>query len=506
MAASIVITGLPANDPVPGAYIDIQFAQGQVAGSGSLHSVLLMGNRTTAGTATVDTTLYGPDTAVPCQSEEDVIGLFGAGSELHRMWRRFTAVNRDTTLYLLAVTESPGAAATGTITLAPTPTAGGMLRLWVVDEFVDVPIGTGDTPTAVATDAVTKINAMTHWPVTAANAAGVITLTAKQKGLRGNLVRYQAAVLGSGVAMTATTAAARLAGGTTADSNTVALGTIAPKRYYYIVSAAEDATQFGAVVAQVNSQAMPTTGIRQRAFAGSLDSVANAITVAVGRNAARGEIVWQLGSDWTPAELAANHGAVVALYEAGQMPRPRHNFTGFGNDAVTQASWRVPAPRSGVAPTRAEIKAALMNGVSPIASNANGTTYMVDRITTRSLSGATADYRIRDAHKVTVCDFFGDDVLAKTVLQCSGMDIADDAPEGAPIPGPNVLTPSRYKSLVFSVINYHAANDQLQNVDQIKADTVVQREVSPATRMTARVPLQPIDAAKQFGVVIPQVA
>jgi len=505
MTASIVLTGLSANDPVPGAYLEINFAQGEAAGASAARPILLMGNKTSAGSATADSVIYGPDTATPCQTEADVISLFGAGSELHRMFRRVVKVNRDTAIYFIAVTESAGTAASLTVTLANDATGNGNLRFWCGDEYVDTAITTGDTATVIGAALETNVNAMTHWPITASNSTGTVTMTAKLKGPRGNQIRIRTLIT-SGIATTATRGAgAVLASGATADSNTTALATILPRRFYYIVSAAGDATQFGALVTQVGTQAAPTTGIRQRAFAGSQDSLSNTNTIATGINSARAEIAWQLNSDLTGAELAANHAAVVALFEAERVPRPLHNFSGFGNDAATQPYWVIPAPLSGSAPTRANIKSALQNGVTPIASNANGTTYMVKRITTRSLSGSTADYRIRDAHKVTVCDFFGDDLIAKTVLNFAGKDLADDPPQGARQPGPQVVTPSRYQAAVFRLINDYDENDQLKNVAAIKAGTIVQRETSPSTRISALIPLQPIDIADTFALMVNQV-
>jgi hypothetical protein len=94
MPGAIVLTGFSSDDPVPGAYLEINFAQGEAAGSGSPIEVLLMGNKLPGGAATVDTVVYGPDTPAPLQTESDAIALFGAGSELHRMFRAFTKVNQ----------------------------------------------------------------------------------------------------------------------------------------------------------------------------------------------------------------------------------------------------------------------------------------------------------------------------------------------------------------------------------------------------------------------------
>lgn len=511
MPGAISLTGLTADDPTPGSYLQIDFAQGEAAGSGSPIEVLLMGNKLSTGTATVDTIVYGPDTIVQLQTEQDAIDLFGTGSELHRMFRRFVAVNKDITVRAIAVTESAGNQATGTIRYVGTATAAGTAKLYVHDEFVEVPIDNLDTAEDVATAMATAVNQQTHWGVTAAATAtgtwGFLTLTARQRGTRGNEIRYMPAITPN-IGMTVPTAVdLPMSGGSTADSNTTALSTINTSKYYYIVSAAGDAAQFDALSDQVTNNAAPTTGIRQRCITGSVDTLSNTNTIATGRNAARAEIVWSEKSPWTGAELAANHAAIVTLFET--KPNPRTNFSSFGNDAVTSQYWFVPRPRLDSAiPSRSNIKSALNNGVSPIGVNPNGTTYLVNRVTTRSLNGSTNDYRIRDPHKVTICDFFGEDLLAKINLQFggAGMRISDDVPDGAPQPGPLVLTPRRLRNCVFGLLDVYAGNDLLQQLDLIKAGTIIQREDSPRTRMGVRIPLRPIDNFLQAAVNIQQVA
>jgi len=507
MPASIVLTGLSANDPVPGTYLQVDFAQGEATGSSAERAILVLANKSSSGSATTNTVIYGPDTTVPLQTEADMIALGGPGSEAHRMFRRIAAVNKDTAVYWLFVTASGGTAASGTFVLATAATGNGNHRVWVGDEFVDTAIASGDAVDTIGAAIVTSVNAKTHWPVTASYDApsDTVTLTAKVAGPRGNWIRFMTAIT-SGIGTTTTgTSDAFLSSGATADSNTTALGTILSRRFYYIVSAAEDATQLGALVSQVNTQAAPTTGIRQRVFGGSVDTLANATTIATGINAARCEIVWAEKSTWTPAELAANQAAIAALFETS--PNPRTNFANFGNDAVSSQYWKVSRPRSDAAiPTRASIKSALNNGLSPIGVNPTGTTYLVNRITSRSLSGSTADYRIRAAHKVTICDFFADDLQAKAALQNAGKRIANDPPEGAKSPGPQVVTPSIFRGQIYSLLNSYNENDLLQNLDAIKAGTIVQRETSPSTRMTARIPLQTIDNLEQIGVIVDQVA
>src|SRR5262245_32346961 len=149
MSASIVLTGLSASDSVPGVYLETNFAQGPAAGSSAARSILVLANKTSAGAATVDSVIYGPDTLVPLQTEADMIALGGAGSEAHRLFRRIAAVNKDTAVYWVFVTASGGTAASNTVVVATTATGNGVHRLWVGDEFVDTSVATGDTAATI---------------------------------------------------------------------------------------------------------------------------------------------------------------------------------------------------------------------------------------------------------------------------------------------------------------------------------------------------------------------
>ena len=510
---SIPLTGLASNDPVPGTYIQIDFAQGIPSSSGATYAALIIANRMSTGDAVVDTTVYGPfgSSPLPLSTEQDVINRSGQGSEGHRMWKRFVKKNQSTPVYMLFVTESAGAAAVQAVTFATTATANGSVRTYIGDEFVDTPITSGDTAIVVAGNVATSINSKGDWPVTAANGGTAIcTITAKQKGLRGNWLRGSSVIQGTGVGTTSNiTSQAFFTGGTTADSSTTALATILGKRYYYLISAAEDTTQLGALSTQVNSQALPTTGIRQTIVAASVDTVGNAQAIAIALNQARAEYIWMQNADRPPSEIAAD---CCALYALGELPDgvgapSRHNFDSLGlGTSALDSLWDMPYPRSGTTQTRTVIKGALNNGLTPISSNANGQTYLVMRATTRSLTNSISDYRIRDPHKVRICDFYGDTLQAKISFQFGSKDIIDNPVTGQVFKSPNVVWPAMGKAAINKLTQEWADDGQLQNPDQIKAQTNVIREVSPTSRMSARIPLQTIDCLHQFAINIQQVS
>lgn len=509
---SIPLTGLASNDPVPGTYIQVDFAQGMPSGPGITYGALLMCNKLSTGDATVDTVVYGPfgSSPLPLVTEDDVIARSGRGSEGHRKWKRFVKKNPSTPVYMIFVAESAGAQATLAITFATNASANGTARVFVGDQFVDTPITVGDTPTAIAAACAVSVNTMGDWAVTATSALGVLTLTAKQKGLRGNWLRGSAVILGSGVLTTSNAVAqAFFTGGTTADSNTNALATILAKQFYYLVPAAEDQTQLAALSTQVNSQALPTSGIRQCIIAASIDTEGNAQVISVALNQARAELVWMEKADRTPSEIAAD---MAALYSLGELPDglgapSRHNFNGLGTGSTAlDGLWDMPYPKSGTVPTRTVVKGALNNGLSPISANASGQTYLVMRVTTRSLTNSVSDYRIRAPHKVRILDFYGDAVKTKLSLQFSGKDIIDNPVKGQ-VPKSNmVVWPDQVKAAINKLTQDWGDDGQFQNVDAIKADTVCIRETSPSTRVSARIPAQTIDTLDQMAIDIQQIA
>ncbi len=500
--ADVVLTGLAANDPVPGEYVEVAFSQGPASLATSTDKVLFMGGMLSSGAGSASI-VYGPDTSIPMTSADDAALLFGLGSELHRQIKRFMQINKTTPVYAIAIAEgSSPSAATGTLTIATTATGPGTLRVHCEDEYVDVGFTTGDTPTVIATNAVIQINAKTHWPATAGNSAGVITLTTKQKGLRANLTRYFARMIpftGSGSTVTPT-ASTLMTGGTVSDSNTAALAVIAALQFYYIVPAAVDSTQLVALLAQVTSQALPINGIRQRIVWGSTDSIANTITIVDAMNAARSEVAWQLDGDVPGPELAAMLAAAYTLYEAPSVPRLNFNFYGQ-NDGEP---WGLRAPLSGSVPTRSQVSAALSAGVSPIAVQGKSA-YLVKRVTNRYKLGAVLDYRIRDPHKVLISDRYANSLVAKAALQLRGKEIGDDPKKNEPSAGPRVVTPRVVKAMIDGLTSFYGGNDLLQNVPTIKTNTIVLRDSGNKTRMGARIPLEPIDILDQLAFRVDQI-
>jgi hypothetical protein len=517
MVAPINLTGLPADYPVPLTAVEIRFGMGPSGGSGGPYTALIIGNKTSAGTAS--TNIVYPNETTSMGTEADVISLFGPGSEAHRLYRKFVQVNQSTQVYIIAPPEDVSAVAgTLTLTLATTATAPGVLRTFVEDEFVDVPIATGDTPSAIATAAAQKINNQTTWAVTCTPSSATYVINSKNLGPRANEIRVRAVMLGApGMTVSGAATSTPLASGATADSWTTALAAIAPFRFYYIISPSSSisGTTFDDLLTQVLAQALPVSGNRQIVVTGHVGTQNAASTIAANTavNTARARIVWQEESEWTAGELAAQFAGARALFDTSRSPK--YNFDGFGATPSTQQFWKVPPqsqsskrPTSGVT---GSIASAVNNGLTCIATLRGGTgTYVVMDVTTKHKNSTNYDYRNRDGHITTVCDFFADQAEIILDDMRSGKNLVSDPPQGSIITDPDTVYPTLIKARIIGLINSHdsanGGDGWFKNVETMKAGTRFQISPTNQSRSEGYVPAQVTNLHHQATLLVDDVS
>ncbi|EAM8330400.1 phage tail protein, partial [Salmonella enterica] len=87
---------------------------------------------------------------------------------------------------VIAVPESTGAAATVALTVTGEATETGTVNVYTGRTRVQAPVTSGDDAAAVAVSIKDAVNANPDLPFTATSEAGVVTLTARHKGLYGN--------------------------------------------------------------------------------------------------------------------------------------------------------------------------------------------------------------------------------------------------------------------------------------------------------------------------------
>ena len=533
---SIAVPGLPSSRKTPGVFLSVQLGATPTSAGAVPKKVLVIGNligtaltgaspafSVAAGTATVATPYLIP-------SEGDAITYFGRGSELHWMCKGVLAQYPDAQLYGCAAAEASGTAATAVLTFATAASAAFTVRLKLCGQVIDVGVASGDSITTTATAVAEAINDAADLPYTAQNSAGVVTITAKHEGPRGNTLivdayfvsstgaetRIGASSTSSGAGTTGTWSTIatestefHLQAGATQDSIATVLTNIEPVKYDRIVIANIDSTNVGRLVTALNSQAAVTVQKRQQGVAPSADTNANAITLATGQNAPKLQLVWHYNSRIPIWAVAAQTAAarligdgVVGGRVIGEATDPAANLDGCElRDVIVQ-------PYVGDQPTATEIESALNNGVTPIIPSANRPGYcaIARSITTRSLSGGVPSYSVLDTTNVTVCDYVADDLQSDLATTYAGAKLAADSSDGLPPRAQGVVTPSIVRSHIAGKLKGYEEDGILTDVDANMSLLAVEIDNAVAGRLNANIPCEPIPGLHIFGGNVIQAA
>lgn len=176
---------IPATWEVPGSKIEIRPSYQEVGILPLPARVLLIGQMTSSGVAAPLTVIPNVTTATAGRS------YAGAGSILDGMITAQLATNQTVPIDIICVVDAVGSAkAAWTHTFMGPATGNGTTAMNVAGTRVTIGTLNGDTATVMATEWAAAINAIPTLPVTAAAAAGVVTLTAKNAGLAANDLQF----------------------------------------------------------------------------------------------------------------------------------------------------------------------------------------------------------------------------------------------------------------------------------------------------------------------------
>lgn len=515
--ASIPILGVPSTYRVPGQYAEILFAQGPSTAAAEAREVLFVMPKM-AGSGT-----WTAGQVKRVRNEKDAADGAGLGSPLHRALRLFLMSNHTAKVWALPYLPSSGAglvSAALTVTWTTAPTKTGITTVWVAGEPNTVSFTSSSTVTTIATAVRDVINAKTWLPVTASNAAGVLTLTAKIGGASQNGHIRVRAEIDAGVTTTVATQNASdvdalgtgagtlgVDGATTENTNLVAaLANITASRYYYMVASVDDTTNLASFHTHVSAKSEPIPGLRCVGIWGSVDSLANVSSRAIARNHERLQVVWQKNSEHTREELAANMAAIRQKYEELDSA---YNFDFY----ATRGDWLIKGCfRDADRPTGTDLNDAILDGVTPVATNDAGS-YVVMSVDTRSkdATGTTDDFRATESHRISVADEFTDTLLLRHKLQYSSKKLASDKLKADGTVDPNqrlfknVLTPSTYKPFPISILREFEGT-RLQEVDASIASLAVVRDPNNGGRLEVGLDLRVVDLLHQMTARIAEVS
>jgi phage tail sheath gpL-like len=137
---------------------------------------------------TYDPLKTGVVAEVPVQvlSAADAGDKFGFGFPVHRLVKKAFEGSNGIECWVQPQSEVAGLQALGSIVATGPATAAGTIYLYIAGDVLTIPIASGDDATAIGDAIETAINAERDLPITALNAAGTVTTTAKDTSVYGN--------------------------------------------------------------------------------------------------------------------------------------------------------------------------------------------------------------------------------------------------------------------------------------------------------------------------------
>ncbi len=466
---TISFSGIPSNLRVPAVFAE--FNNTRAAGGSALmpYRALIIGQKTSAGTATANT-------IVRCTSVAEAITLGGRGSMLHRQAKAWFANNQFTELYLGVLDDNgAGVLATKTLTFSGTATAAGTVSLYVGVDLVQVPVASGAADTVVAAAVEAALDLLLDLPVIASVAAGVVTLTARNKGVEGqNLpvrVNYQyGEATPAGISLTIANAVS----GATNPVLTTLIAAMGDTWFHVITHPYTDATSLTAIEAELTSRFGPTRMVDGVAITSAPGSNSVLGTLGDTRNNPHSVIVAQPGATpiTPPSEFAAEVAGLVALHSNADPARPLQTIP------LTYSK----APATADLFTQAQRNLLLYDGVATTKATPTGQVQLERLVTTyQTNAAAAADTSYLDVTTMLTLMYLRYSFRTRIQLAFPRHKLANDGTRfGA---GQAVVTPLVAKGEALAWFRQMEELGLVENFDQFKADLVVERNVSDVNRL-----------------------
>ena len=528
-------TGLADSRKTPGINLAVILGGAGTSSGVAARRTLLQGNAILSGRAGTLNALTSPQIAITagtmtaagsptfCASADDAGAFAGRGSELHGMAISFFAQYPAGTLYIQAVADAAGTAASLVCTFATAANAAFTVRIYACGQVLEVPVESGATATVIATAVADAINDADTLPFIAQFSAGVLTLTAKCTGPRGNTLTcafsfISAAGLETVITTGSTSSGAAttgiLSGGTqeggeyffasgaTQDSWANALAAIVPTKYDRIVGACIDATNIGLLSAHLDALANVLVQKRQQGVVGCIGTSAAAVTLATGQNKSRLQLVWHYNSRLPIWQVAAQVCAARLIGDSvaggllvGEETDPAANLCGL--ELVSVPAQNTIADQ----PTSTEIESALNNGITPLAPSANrpGFVTVVRSTTTRCLSAGVPNFAVIDTSIVTSVDFVADGLQATLGTTYAGFKLAPNSADGLPPRSERTTTPDLIRAVIARELKLYEERAILIDVDaNLPLLTVIASTVTPG-RVDCVIPTEVIPGLILLG-------
>lgn len=483
---SISFYSIPIDIRVPGQYIEIDPTNAYKGLSGIPTKVLVIGQKLAAGTAT-------PLVPYLITPADEAKKLFGAGSQLARMVEKFKGVNTLIEMHAIAQDDAvAGVAATGTIQVGGSPTESGTANIYIGGQLVQASILATDTSAQIAAKIQTAVAAKTDLPVTATVVGSTVTLTAKNKGVNGNYIDvrvnyYADQLTPSGVTFTITA----MNGGATNPDLSAVLTAIGDTWYTDFALAYTDTANIVLMETELSDRFGPLKMIDGQCYISYSDTYANLVTKGDSRNSPHICALPFYKSPTPPWEWTAIVCGVASYFAKQDPARPLQTLPLTGGMAPSAIHQFIMEERDVL----------LRHGMGTYTVDAGGVV-RIERLVTnyRVNSSGAADQSYLDIETLKTLTYLRYDLRTYIALRYPRHKLADDGTNFAR--GQAVVTPSVIRAAIINRFKQWENEGLAENVDQFKADLIVERDSNDRGRANALVPLDIVNQFRTFAAGI----
>ncbi|MEO8641759.1 phage tail sheath subtilisin-like domain-containing protein [Pseudomonas sp.] len=368
---TVPFSNIPANLRVPLFYAEVDNSQ---ANSGAqTQRTLIIGQVTASGNGVVNVPVLG-------QGVSDAKAKGGLGSMLALMTDAYVRADDFGEVWFLPLADAAGGvAASGTVLIAGTPTATGVISLYIAGQLLSLTVTTGELAADIATALAALVNSSSNLPVTAAATTATVTLTAKNKGLAGNEIdlrlNYQGSSSGEATPAGLTLTLTQMASGATNPTLDTALANLGDEAFDFIVCPYTDTASLNALKNLLNDKTGRWSYANQvygHVFAAQRGTVSTLSTAGNARNNQH-ETIMGFNNSPSPAWIWAADVAGTAAVALRADP---------GRPLQTLALSTVLAPPSASQFILGERNTLLWDGISTFMVGSDGTVAIENLITT----------------------------------------------------------------------------------------------------------------------------
>lgn len=483
---AVSFNNIPSDIRVPLFYAEVDNSMANMATE--VMRTVLFGQMLSTGTGTANALTFVSRT-------DDAKTLYGESSILARMHEAYRAIDPFGEIWCVGVADAAGTPATGSIAFTGPATANGTINLYIAGQKIAVSVTSGDSATTIGEAVEAAVNAETSLPVTASDATGTVTFTAKHDGTLGNDIMIQLNYRGlagnestpAGVGATITA----MASGATDPTLTTAIASLADERFDFIIHPWSGTTELDAFKTLMNDTSGRWSYLKKifghvygakRASAGTLATFGDA------RNDQHHTLVGIEPTMPTPVwEVAAAYGAKNAVFLRSDIARPTQTGELIGV---------LPAP-AGSRFTISERQSLLENG---IATQVYGGGYVrIERAVTTYQKNANgmADDSYLDSEDLHKLAYVLRDLESVITSKYGRHGLANDGTRFGP--GKKTITPAIARGEIIARCYALEEMGLLENIETMKEYLIVER--SGTSRLNVLFPPDLVNGLRIFALL-----